>query len=160
MPSHGILRSVRAPGVRYDGTIPSSPIFTEAIPWSQGQSSVKTTPSPPGVDTWHPTHCTSPGKNPGLPPPYSPRRSRPFSCRIPVNFTLFGASASITPSSPTLNPASLLESGPTADEVTVQNTIVPPAFTGAILTSPRCPIGVPGALVLTARMVTVMGLPG
>jgi hypothetical protein len=43
------------------------------MPCSQGQSSVKTTPSPPGVETWHPTHWTSPAAKPGLPPPYSPK---------------------------------------------------------------------------------------
>src|SRR5262249_37192219 len=86
-------------------------------------------------------------------------KSRPFSCRMFVKATRFGASASMTPSSPTRKPRSLLESGPTTDDETVQNTMLPPAFTGAISMSPRTPIGIAGDADWRARTVIVIGLP-
>src|SRR5690606_15653793 len=159
VPSHGILSSARAPGVRKLGTAPASASRTDAIALFQGQSSVNTTAAPSGVEVWQPTHCTSPGSNPGLPPPYVPLRSRPSSWITPVNWTRFGVSVWTTPSAPTLNPRSLVASGPTAALLTVQNPMLPTALTGAIRMSPRPPLGVPGELLRMDRIVTVIGKP-
>ena len=47
--------------------------------------------------------------------------------------------------------------GVTSEDFVAQYTIEPPAVTGAMVKVPVPPLGVPGAVELTPRMVTVIG---
>ena len=58
VPSHGIFKSARAPGVSHSGMLPTVPAVTEATAFDQGQSSVKITDVPSGVEVWQPMQRT------------------------------------------------------------------------------------------------------